>query len=281
MREIHYKDIVSNVAKLCIDACCIQTDDIKKAFKDSKERESSPLGKNILDKLIENGKISEDSFIPICQDTGMAVIFIELGQDARIVDGYLEDAINEGIKEGYVNGYLRKSVVAEPLFERKNTTDNTPAVIHTRIVKGDKLKIKMAAKGFGSENKSILKMLVPADGIDGVKKVFSEAINLAGPNACPPLVVGVGIGGTMEKAAILSKIAAVREIGSHNKDPRYAKLEDELLEIANNSGVGPQGLGGDTTAFAVNIEWYPTHIAGLPVSININCHAARHAEIEL
>lgn len=281
MREIHYKDIVSNVAKLCIDACCIQTDDIKKAFKDSKERESSPLGKNILDKLIENGKISEDSFIPICQDTGMAVIFIELGQDARIVDGYLEDAINEGIKEGYVNGYLRKSVVAEPLFERKNTTDNTPAVIHTRIVKGDKLKIKMAAKGFGSENKSILKMLVPADGIDGVKKVFSEAINLAGPNACPPLVVGVGIGGTMEKAAILSKIAAVREIGSHNKDPRYAKLEDELLEIANNSGVGPQGLGGDTTAFAVNVEWYPTHIAGLPVSININCHAARHAEIEL
>lgn len=281
MREIHYKDIVSNVSKLCIDACCIQTDDIKKAFKDSKERESSPLGKNILDKLIENGKISEDSFIPICQDTGMAVIFIELGQDARIVDGYLEDAINEGIKEGYVNGYLRKSVVAEPLFERKNTTDNTPAVIHTRIVKGDKLKIKMAAKGFGSENKSILKMLVPADGIDGVKKVFSEAINLAGPNACPPLVVGVGIGGTMEKAAILSKIAAVREVGSHNKDPRYAKLEDELLEIANNSGVGPQGLGGDTTAFAVNIEWYPTHIAGLPVAININCHAARHAEIEL
>lgn len=281
MREIHYKDIVSNVAKLCIDACCIQTDDIKKAFKDSKERESSPLGKNILDKLIENGKISENSLIPICQDTGMAVIFIELGQDARIVDGYLEDAINEGIKEGYVNGYLRKSVVAEPLFERKNTTDNTPAVIHTRIVKGDKLKIKMAAKGFGSENKSILKMLVPADGIDGVKKVFSEAINLAGPNACPPLVVGVGIGGTMEKAAILSKIAAVREIGSHNKDPRYAKLEDELLEIANNSGVGPQGLGGDTTAFAVNVEWYPTHIAGLPVAININCHAARHAEIEL
>lgn len=281
MREIHYKDIVSNVAKLCIDACCIQTDDIKKAFKDSKERESSPLGKNILDKLIENGKISENSLIPICQDTGMAVIFIELGQDARIVDGYLEDAINEGIKEGYVNGYLRKSVVAEPLFERKNTTDNTPAVIHTRIVKGDKLKIKMAAKGFGSENKSILKMLVPADGIDGVKKVFSEAINLAGPNACPPLVVGVGIGGTMEKAAILSKIAAVREIGSHNKDSRYAKLEDELLEIANNSGVGPQGLGGDTTAFAVNVEWYPTHIAGLPVAININCHAARHAEIEL
>lgn len=281
MREIHYKDIVSSVAKLCIDACCIQTDDIKNAFNKAKDNESSPLGKSILEKLIENGKIAEKTFVPICQDTGMAVIFIELGQDVRIVGGYLEDAINEGVKEGYVGGYLRKSVVEEPLFERKNTTNNTPAVIHTRIVKGDKLNIKMAAKGFGSENKSILKMLVPADGIEGVKKVFTEAINLAGPNACPPLVVGVGIGGTMEKAAILAKMAAVREIGSHNQDERYAKLEDELLEIANNSGVGPQGLGGNTTAFAVNVEWYPTHIAGLPVAININCHAARHAHIEL
>lgn len=281
MREIHYKDIVSNVAKLCIDACCIQTDDIKNAFNKAKDNESSPLGKSILEKLIENGKIAEKTFVPICQDTGMAVIFVELGQDARIVGGYLEDAINEGVKEGYVGGYLRKSVVEEPLFERKNTTNNTPAVIHTRIVKGDKLNIKMAAKGFGSENKSILKMLVPADGIEGVKRVFTEAINLAGPNACPPLVVGVGIGGTMEKAAILAKMAAVREIGSHNQDERYAKLEDELLEIANNSGVGPQGLGGNTTAFAVNVEWYPTHIAGLPVAININCHAARHAHIEL
>lgn len=281
MREIHYKDIVSNVAKLCIDACCIQTDDIKNAFNKAKDNESSPLGKSILEKLIENGKIAEKTFVPICQDTGMAVIFIELGQDVRIVGGYLEDAINEGVKEGYVGGYLRKSVVEEPLFERKNTTNNTPAVIHTRIVKGDKLNIKMAAKGFGSENKSILKMLVPADGIEGVKRVFTEAVNLAGPNACPPLVIGVGIGGTMEKAAILAKMAAVREVGSHNQDERYAKLEDELLEIANNSGVGPQGLGGNTTAFAVNVEWYPTHIAGLPVAININCHAARHAHIEL
>lgn len=281
MKEIHYKDIVSSVAKLCIDACCIQTDDIKEAFHKAKNNESSPLGKSILEKLIENGKIAEKTFVPICQDTGMAVIFIELGQDVRIVDGYLEDAINEGVKEGYIGGYLRKSVVEEPLFDRKNTTNNTPAVIHTRIVKGDKLNIKMAAKGFGSENKSILKMLVPADGIEGVKKVFTEAVNLAGPNACPPLVIGVGIGGTMEKAAILAKIAAVREIGSHNQDARYAKLEDELLEIANNSGVGPQGLGGNTTAFAVNVEWYPTHIAGLPVAININCHAARHAHIEL
>ena len=214
MREIHYKDIVINVARLCIDACCIQTDDIKKAFKTAKESESSPLGRSILEKLTENGKIAQDSFIPICQDTGMAVVFLELGQDVRIIGGYLEDAINEGIKKGYVDGYLRKSVVEEPLFERKNTTNNTPAVIHTRITKGDRLNITMAAKGFGSENKSILKMLVPADGIEGVKKVFSEAINLAGPNACPPLVVGVGIGGTMEKAALLAKQAAIREVGS-------------------------------------------------------------------
>lgn len=281
MREIDCALIAQGVEKLCIQACCVQTDDIKAAFKKAQERETSPLGQSILGKLVENGKISEQTLVPICQDTGLAVIFVEIGQDVRIVGGYIEDAINEGVKNGYVNGYLRKSAVAEPLFERKNTTDNTPAVIHMRIVKGDKLKIKMAAKGFGSENKSILKMLVPADGIEGVKKVFTEAVNLAGPNSCPPMVIGVGIGGTMEKAALLAKEAAVREVGSHNKDSRYAKLEDELLEIANSSGVGPQGLGGNTTAFAVNVEWYPTHIAGLPVAININCHAARHADIEL
>lgn len=281
MKEIHYKEIVNSVERLCIEACCIQTKDIKNAFAKAKDMESSPLGKSILEKLIENGKISEQTMIPICQDTGMAVIFIELGQDVRIVGGYLEDAINEGVKNGYVNGYLRKSVVNDPLYERKNTTDNTPAVIHTRIIKGDKMIIKMAAKGFGSENKSILKMLVPADGIEGVKAVFKEAISLAGPNACPPLVVGVGIGGTMEKAALLAKKAACRSVDSKNSDERYAKLEEELLKIANKSGVGPQGLGGNTTAFAVNVEWYPTHIAGLPVAININCHAARHAEVEL
>lgn len=281
MREIDCSKITQSVEKLCIQACCVQTDDIKAAFKKAQSTETSPLGKSILDKLVENGKIAEKTFVPICQDTGLAVIFVEIGQDVRIVGGYIEDAINEGVKNGYVNGYLRKSAVAEPLFERKNTTDNTPAIIHTRIVKGDKLKIKMAAKGFGSENKSILKMLVPADGIEGVKKVFSEAVSLAGPNSCPPMVIGVGIGGTMEKATMLAKEAAVREVGSHNKDSRYAKLEDELLEIANSSGVGPQGLGGNVTAFAVNVEWYPTHIAGLPVAININCHAARHADIEL
>lgn len=281
MREVRYEDIKSAVAKLAIDACCIQTPDIRHAFSEAKKTEQSALGQNILDTLIENGKIAKDNMMPICQDTGMTVVFVEIGQDVHIVGGYLEDAINEGIRDGYTNGYLRKSVVDEPLYERKNTTNNTPAVIHTRIIKGDKLRLKVCPKGFGSENKSVLKMLVPADGIDGVKKVFTEAVKLAGPNACPPMVIGVGIGGTMEKAAILAKQAAVREIDSQNPDPRYAKLEEELLEIANKTGVGPQGLGGTTTAFAVNVEWYPTHIAGLPVAVNINCHAARHADTEL
>lgn len=278
---MQFSAIKDAVAKLAIQACCIQTPDIKSAFKAARNKESSPLGQNILDTLIENGKIAQSNMMPICQDTGMTVVFVDIGQDVHIVGGYLEDAINEGIKEGYTTGYLRKSVVAEPLYERKNTTNNSPAVIHTRMIMGDKLHIKVCPKGFGSENKSILKMLVPADGIEGVKKVFTEAVKLAGPNACPPMVIGVGIGGTMEKAAILAKQAAVREIDSKNPDPRYAKLEDELLEIANATGVGPQGLGGITTAFAVNVEWYPTHIAGLPVAVNINCHAARHADIEL
>lgn len=281
MREIQYQDIVEAVAKLAIEACCVQTNDIKEAFAKAQNTEQSPLGKNIIDTLIENGKIAQTNMMPICQDTGMLVVFVNVGQDAHIVGGYIEDAINEGVKKGYTEGYLRKSVVAEPLFERKNTTNNAPAVIHTRIVPGDKVHIQVAPKGFGSENKSILKMLVPADGIQGVKNVFLEAVKLAGPNACPPMVIGVGIGGTMEKAALLAKKAAVREVDSKNPDERYAKLEEELLEMANATGVGPQGLGGTTTAFKVNVEWYPTHIAGLPVAININCHAARHADIEL
>ncbi|WP_394950351.1 fumarate hydratase [uncultured Helicobacter sp.] len=281
MREIQYQDIVEAVAKLAIEACCVQTNDIKEAFAKAQDTEQSPLGKNIINTLIENGKIAQTNMMPICQDTGMLVVFVNVGQDAHIVGGYIEDAINEGVKKGYTEGYLRKSVVAEPLFERKNTTNNAPAVIHTRIVPGDKVHIQVAPKGFGSENKSILKMLVPADGIQGVKNVFLEAVKLAGPNACPPMVIGVGIGGTMEKAALLAKKAAVREVDSKNPDERYAKLEEELLEMANATGVGPQGLGGTTTAFKVNVEWYPTHIAGLPVAININCHAARHADIEL
>lgn len=281
MRIINVKDIREVVAKLCKQACYVVTPDLKAAFTKAQSSESSSLGKDILGKILQNAKLAEEGVAPICQDTGMTVVFVQIGQDVYIEGGYIEDAINEGIAEGYIEGYLRKSVVAEPLFERKNTTNNTPAVIHTRIVPGDKLKIKVAPKGFGSENKSVLKMLVPADGIEGVKKVFLEAVKYAGPNACPPLTIGVGIGGTMDKAALLAKEAAVRSVDSKNSDPRYAKLEDELLELACKTGVGPQGLGGDTTAVKVNVEWYPTHIAGLPVAININCHAARHADAEL
>ena len=281
MRTVNVKDIKETVAKLCKQACYVVTPDLKAAFTKAQTTESSSLGKDILGKILQNAKLAEEGVAPICQDTGMTVVFVEIGQDVLIEGGYIEDAINEGVAKGYTEGYLRKSVVAEPLFERKNTTNNTPAVIHTRIVPGDKLKIKVAPKGFGSENKSILKMLVPADGIEGVKKIFLEAVKYAGPNACPPMTIGVGIGGTMDKAALLAKQAAVRPVDSKNADARYAKLEDELLELASKTGVGPQGLGGDTTAIKVNVEWYPTHIAGLPVAININCHAARHADAEL
>ena len=281
MRTVNVKDIKETVAKLCKQACYVVTPDLKAAFTKAQTTESSSLGKDILGKILQNAKLAEEGVAPICQDTGMTVVFVEIGQDVHIEGGYIEDAINEGVAKGYTEGYLRKSVVAEPLYERKNTTNNTPAVIHTRIVPGDKLKIKVAPKGFGSENKSTLKMLVPADGIEGVKKVFLEAVKYAGPNACPPMTIGVGIGGTMDKAALLAKQAAVRPVDSKNADARYAKLEDELLELASKTGVGPQGLGGDTTAIKVNVEWYPTHIAGLPVAININCHAARHADAEL
>ena len=281
MRTINVKDIKEVVAKLCKQACYVVTPDLKAAFMKAQTSESSSLGKDILGKILQNAKLSEEGIAPICQDTGMTVVFVEIGQDVHIEGGYIEDAINEGIAKGYTEGYLRKSVVAEPLYERKNTTNNTPAVIHTRIVLGDKFKIKVAPKGFGSENKSVLKMLVPADGVEGVKKVFLEAVKYAGPNACPPMTIGVGIGGTMDKAALLAKQAAVRPVDSKNADARYAKLEDELLELASKTGVGPQGLGGDTTAIKVNVEWYPTHIAGLPVAVNINCHAARHADAEL
>ncbi|MBE2984020.1 fumarate hydratase [Campylobacter sp. RM9344] len=281
MRVVQADEITKVVSELCKKACYVVTDDMRAAFKKAQANESSPLGKDIIGKILQNADLAEKGVAPICQDTGMTVVFVEIGQDVHIEGGYLEDAINAGVADGYVGGYLRKSVVAEPLFERKNTANNTPAVINTRIVPGDKLKIKVAPKGFGSENKSILKMLVPADGIEGVKRVFLEAVKLAGPNACPPMVVGVGIGGTMDKAALLSKLAAVRSVDSRNPDERYAKLEDELLEMARQTGVGPQGMGGDNTAVKVNVEWYPTHIAGLPVAVNINCHAARHADAEI
>jgi fumarate hydratase subunit alpha len=281
VRTINAKDITNAIVELCKEACCNVTPDMYKAFKKAQKDEKSSLGRDILGKLIENADIAKAEQTPICQDTGMAVVFADVGQNLHIEGGYIEDAINEGIANGYTDGYLRKSVVAEPVFNRVNTKNNAPAVIHTRIVPGDKLNIKVCPKGFGSENKSILKMLVPADGLDGIKKVFLEAVKLAGPNACPPMVIGVGIGGTMEKAAILAKKAAVRSVDSHNEHPDYKKLEIELSELANKTGVGPQGLGGTTTVFKVNVEWYPTHIAGLPVAININCHAARHADITL
>lgn len=281
MRTIQAEEISKTVAELCKKACYVVTPDMRKAFEKAHESEVSPIGKDIIGKLLQNADIAAKGVTPICQDTGMAVVFVEVGQDVHIEGGYIEDAINEGVKNGYVDNYLRKSVVAEPLFERKNTTNNTPAVINLRIVPGEKIKITVAPKGFGSENKSILKMLVPADGVEGVKKVFLEAVKYAGPNACPPMVVGVGIGGTMDKVALLAKQAAVRSVDSRNPDERYAKLEDELLEMARATGVGPQGLGGINTAVKVNVEWYPTHIAGLPVAININCHAARHASAEI
>ncbi len=281
MRVVQAELISKTVSELCKEACYVVTPDMRAAFEKARENESSPIGKDILGKVLQNADLAQKRVAPICQDTGMAVVFVDIGQDVHIEGGFLEDAINEGVKDGYVGGYLRKSVVNDPIFERKNTTNNTPAVINVRIVRGDKIHIKVAPKGFGSENKSALKMLVPADGLEGVKKVFLDAVKLAGPNACPPMVIGVGIGGTMDKAALMAKYAAARDADSKNPDPRYAKLEEELLELACKTGVGPQGLGGDTTAVKVNIEWYPTHIAGLPVAININCHAARHAEAEI
>ena len=281
MRVVQAELISKTVSELCKQACYVVTPDMRAAFEKARENESSPIGKDILGKVLQNADLAQKRVAPICQDTGMAVVFVDLGQDVHIEGGFLEDAINEGVKDGYVGGYLRKSVVNDPIFERKNTTNNTPAVINVRIVRGDKIHIKVAPKGFGSENKSALKMLVPADGLEGVKKVFLDTVKLAGPNACPPMVIGVGIGGTMDKAALMAKYAAARDADSKNPDPRYAALEEELLELACKTGVGPQGLGGDTTAVKVNIEWYPTHIAGLPVAININCHAARHAEAEI
>lgn len=280
MREIQAKQITEAVKNLCIKACYELPGDVYEAFHHLKEAEKSPSAKLIFDDLIKNADIAREGEFPICQDTGMAVLFVEIGQDVHVA-GNLEEALNKGVRQGYVGGYLRKSVVAEPLFERKNTKDNTPAFIHYSIVEGDTVKIRMAPKGAGSENKSILKMLVPADGIEGVKKVVLEAVKNAGPNSCPPMVIGVGLGGTMEICAKNAKKACMRDINSENPDKRYAQLEKELLELVNKTGIGAQGFGGTSTAIRVHIEWSPTHIASLPVAVNINCHAARHAEIIL
>lgn len=280
MREIHTKNIIENIKEMCIEANHYLSPDMLKVFKNARENEKSPLGCQILDQLDENLKIAAEDMIPICQDTGMAVIFMEIGQDVHIVGGNLEDAINEGVRQGYVEGFLRKSVVSDPII-RENTKDNTPAVIHYSIVPGDKIKITLAPKGFGSENMSRVFMLKPADGIEGVKNAVLTAVKDAGPNACPPMVVGVGVGGTFEKCAFLAKKALTRPADSHSDIPYIKELEEELLEKINQLGIGPGGLGGTQTAFAVNVETYPTHIAGLPVAINICCHVNRHVCREL
>ncbi|MDE5879502.1 MAG: fumarate hydratase [Desulfovibrio sp.] len=281
MREIPAEAITEAVAKLAVEACCDLPEEMKAALEKAQAAEPSPVGRDILGQLIENAEIAHREQVPICQDTGLAVVFADIGQDVHITGGDFTEAVNKGISKGYVEGCLRKSSVEEPLFERKNTGDNTPAVLHTRIVPGDQIRIRLAPKGAGSENKSVLKMLVPADGIEGVRKVILDAVMAAGPNSCPPMVVGVGLGGNMELACLCAKRAAARDIGTRNADPRYAAFEDELLELINKTGIGPQGLGGETTAVEVHVEWAPTHIASLPVAVNINCNAARHAEAVL
>ena len=275
MKSISVEEIIKNVKEMCIEANHYLTDDMKDALRESAEAEKAPLGKQILCQLEDNLKIASEDMIPICQDTGMAVIFMEVGQDVHIEGGLLTDAVNEGVRQGYKEGFLRKSVVGDPIF-RENTKDNTPAVIHYDIVEGDQIKITVAPKGFGSENMSRVFMLKPADGIEGVKDAILTAVKDAGPNACPPMVVGVGIGGTFEKCALLAKKALTRPINQHSSIPYVCEMEKELLDKINKTGIGPGGLGGSTTALAININTYPTHIAGLPVAVNICCHVNRH-----
>lgn len=277
MRKIQSNVITKKIKNMCISANQVLGEDVFNKIEDSIEKEQSPIGKDILEKLLINANIAKKKEMPICQDTGIAVFFVEIGQEVIIEGGNLTEAINEGVRQGYADGYLRKSVVKDPLI-RENTKDNTPAIIHYDIVDGDRLKILFAPKGFGSENMSKVKMLKPADGIQGVKDFVLQTIKEAGPNPCPPIVVGVGIGGTMEKACILAKRALLRDLGSHNEKKHIRELESELLLEANKLGIGPQGLGGNTTALGVNIEVFATHIAGLPVAVNINCHVARHME---
>ena len=276
MRTIHVSTITENIKEMCIEANHFLSPDMEKALKQAGISEEAPLGRQILQQLEENLQIAGEDMIPICQDTGMAVIFIEIGQDVHFEGGCLEDAINEGVRQGYIDGYLRKSVVKDPLI-RVNTKDNTPAIIHYEMVPGKEVKITVAPKGFGSENMSRVFMLKPADGIEGVKDAILTAVKDAGPNACPPMVVGVGIGGTFEKCAIMAKKALTRPVDERSSVPYVKEMEEELLQKINDSGIGPGGLGGTTTALAVNILTYPTHIAGLPVAINICCHVNRHA----
>ena len=280
MREIDLSVVTENVKRLCIESNCILNDDIYNSLKKSAETEVSEIGKDILQKLVKNADIAKEKMKPICQDTGMAVVFMEIGQDVHFTGGNLTDAINEGVRQGYIEGYLRKSVVGDPLL-RVNTKDNTPAIIHYDIVAGDKVKITVAPKGFGSENMSRVYMLKPAQGVEGVKQAVIETVKLAGSNPCPPMVVGVGIGGNFEMSAYLAKKALLRELDSSSEIPHIKELEDELFEKVNKTGIGPQGLGGKTTVLGLNIETYATHIAGLPVAINISCHVTRHGEAVL
>lgn len=268
-------DITRNIKEMCIEANHFLSEDMNVAMKQAAEKEKAPLGRQILCQLQDNLKIAGDDMIPICQDTGMAVVFMEVGQDVHFVNGSLEDAVNEGVRQGYVEGYLRKSVVKDPLI-RENTKDNTPAVIHYTLTAGEHVKLTVAPKGFGSENMSRVFMLKPADGIDGVKNAIMTAVRDAGPNACPPMVVGVGIGGTFEKCALMAKKALTRPVDKRSEVSYIKELEEEMLEKINKTGIGPGGLGGTTTALAVNIDTYPTHIAGLPVAVNICCHVNRH-----
>lgn len=281
IREITANEVKNTVKKLFLDCNYYIGDDILCALNKAKEKEESPVGKSVLAQIIENDEIAAKEQIPLCQDTGMAILFVEYGDKVCITEGDFDTAVQQGVREAYQEGYLRKSVVSDPVFDRINTKDNTPAIIHTKIVSGDKIKITAGGKGFGSENMSAIKMLTPSYGIEGVKQFILDTVRNAGPNPCPPIVVGVGIGGTFERCAQLAKKATFRSIDTSNPDPRYADLENELLESINKMGFGPAGLGGNTTAIGVNIETSPTHIAGMPVAVNICCHAARHKSAEI
>ena len=275
MREIQGEEIAQVIERLCIEACQYLPEDVKTAICQCRSKEDWPVAQGILDNIIENYEIAENEQVPICQDTGMACVFLEIGQDVHIVGGNLREIVDEGVRRGYEKGYLRKSVVKDPV-RRGNTGDNTPAMLYTEIVPGDQIRVTVAPKGFGSENMSAIRMFKPSAGIEGIKSFILETVEAAGPNPCPPIVIGVGIGGTFDKAALLAKKALLRELGPRNPDPYYGALEEEMLEKVNELGIGPQGFGGRTTAIGLNIETMPTHIAGMPCAININCHVTRH-----
>lgn len=278
MREIKASQIKDKIKELFLKANYYISKDLVNLLQEALEQEISHIGKYVLQMIIENNKIASREEVPICQDTGLAVVFVEVGQEVHLIDGDFKEAINQGVKEAYKEGYLRKSVVDDPVFERKNTKTNTPAIIYTNIVPGDKIKFTVMPKGFGSENMSALAMLTPADGAEGIVNVVVETVRKAGPNPCPPTIIGVGIGGTADKAMVIAKKAITRKIGSHNKNDKYAAMEKEILQRINNLGIGPAGLGGNITCLAVHIDYLPTHIAGLPVAVNVCCHAARHAK---